>query len=418
MLPTQYHFCTYFDSNYLTRGLVLYRSLARHCQHPFILWVLCFDSVTFQTLDHLHLPGVNLISLDQFEASDLELQKTKTERSLVEYFWTCTPSLPLYVLNHNPEVDLITYLDADLCFYADPMPIYSEMGECSILIIEHRYPPELKYLESSAGVYNVGLLAFRRDDRGLACLHWWRDRCLEWCFTRFEDGKFGDQKYLDDWTLRFDGVVVLQQKGAGLAPWNAIQYLIQWNEGRFTLDDFPLIFYHFHGFKNVARNVVQPTEHCYRLSPLLIEHLYFPYVYALQEVERELRLSKSKGLLERNTGTPMLLPGLLEQRWLLITSKKLGLALWKLGESQHNRLLDGPDAYRLGDLKSARRICFLAVLRNPFVLEDRPILSILARTTLTPGQISFFQRLSGRGGRQLDKKTAYATENQYNNSKL
>ena len=223
MLPSQYHFCTYFDSNYLTRGLVLYRSLARHCQHPFTLWVLCFDATTYQTLDRLNLPGVRLIALEQFEAGDSDLQRTKAERSLVEYFWTCTPSLLLYILDHHPEVQLVTYLDADLCFYAEPMTIFGEMGDGSILIIEHRYTSEHAFKTATSGIYNVGLLAFHRDERGLACLHWWRDRCLEWCFVRFEDGKFGDQIYLDDWPQRFGGVVVLQNKGAGLAPWNAAQ---------------------------------------------------------------------------------------------------------------------------------------------------------------------------------------------------
>ena len=135
MLPSEYHFCTYFDRNYLPRGLALYRSLARHCQRPFTLWVLCFDATTYRTLDRLCLPGVRLIALDQFEAGDSDLQRAKTERSLVEYYWTCTPSLPLYILRHYPEVELITYLDADLCFYADPMPIYAEMGDGSILIV-------------------------------------------------------------------------------------------------------------------------------------------------------------------------------------------------------------------------------------------------------------------------------------------
>jgi hypothetical protein len=403
MLPLQYHFCTYFDRNYLTRGLVLYRSLMHHCQRPFTLWVLCFDADTYQTLDRLHLPGMSLISLEQFEAGDLDLQRAKAERSLVEYFWTCTPSLPLYILDHHPEVHLITYLDADLCFYADPLPIYVEMGNQSILIVEHRYTSEHAYLVATSGIYNVGLLTFRRDDRGLACLRWWRDRCLEWCFMRFEDGKFGDQKYLDDWPQRLSGVVVLQHKGADLAPWNAAQYCIEWNEGHLVVGNAPLIFYHFHGFKTIARNVVQ-SEYMYRLSPLLIEYLYFPYIYALWEAEQDITVGESRIHLEGNSNWLRLLPGLLEQRWLLVTPKSLGLAFWKLGERQHDRLLTGFEAYRLGDLPTARRLCFLALLRNPFDLLDRQIMSILARTTLKPNQILFLKRCVGERSNQEEEK--------------
>jgi hypothetical protein len=54
---------------------------------------------------------------------------------------------------------------------------------------------------------------------------WWEDRCIEWCYARHEDGKFGDQKYLDDWPLRFESDVhVMTDKELLLAPWNATRY--------------------------------------------------------------------------------------------------------------------------------------------------------------------------------------------------
>ncbi len=60
-------------------------------------------------------------------------------------------------------------------------------------------------------------MTFKRND-GELVRSWWEERCLEWCYARFEDGKFGDQKYLDDWTSRFNKQVhVLKNKELMLA---------------------------------------------------------------------------------------------------------------------------------------------------------------------------------------------------------
>src|SRR5205823_10040223 len=99
----------------------------------------------------------------------------------------------------------------------------------------------------------VGLMAFRNDSFGRECLEWWRERCLEWCYDRLEGDRFADQKYLDDWPTRFERVVVLQHKGAGVAPWNAMNYQICLQNGRVIVDGQPLIFYHFHGLKIINR---------------------------------------------------------------------------------------------------------------------------------------------------------------------
>jgi len=278
-----YDFCTYFDQYYLPRGLALYRSLRQHCP-SFRLWVLCMDAGCHRTLTSLRLPEVRAIALEEFEKADAELLNAKKNRSRIEYYFTCTPSLPLYVLNANPDVDCITYLDADLYFYADPKPIFEEMKDRSIAIIEHRFAPNLRELER-CGIYNVGWLTFRRDERALTCLRWWRDRCIEWCYDREEDGKFGDQKYLDDWPTRFPGVSVIQHKGANLALWNLANYAIHSRGGSVWVDDQQLIVFHFHGLKQIGPRSYQLHQAHYhlRIDSTVRNKIYRPYVSALRE---------------------------------------------------------------------------------------------------------------------------------------
>jgi hypothetical protein len=283
-----YYFCTYFDSHYLLRGLALYRSLQQHCP-SFRLWVLCMDRGCYDTLFQLKLPNVHLIALEDFEAGDEKLLRAKGNRSLIEYYFTCTPSLLLFIFGAFPEVDRVTYLDADLFFFANPEPIFEEICDRSVAIIGHRFPPHLRHLEKF-GIYNVGWLSFKRDEHGIACLHWWREQCIEWCYDRVEDGRFADQRYLDTWPDRFPSVVVLRHKGANLAPWNVSNYKIREERGHIWVDEQPVIFFHFHGLKKVNTWLYGHNLAVYgvRRSRTVLRSIYAPYFANLLNVSQEL----------------------------------------------------------------------------------------------------------------------------------
>lgn len=278
-----YYFCTYFDRNYLTRGLALYQSLKDNCQ-GFRLWVLCLDDDTYTALNKFSFQEVQQISIKDFEYGDERLLHAKKNRAPVEYYFTCTPSLSLFILNHHPEVDLITYLDADLFFFADPAQLFAEMDGKSIAIIGHRFPVRLRHLESW-GVYNVGWVSFRRDENGLECLYWWRDLCLEWCYDRIEADRFADQKYLDRFPDKFGDEIVLQHKGANVAPWNIENYILYVKENNVYVDDQKLLFFHFQGFKQLLPWVYDLGLWSYGVRPFreLIDHIYLPYIRTLQK---------------------------------------------------------------------------------------------------------------------------------------
>lgn len=306
------YFCTYFDHRYLTRGLLVYESLRRHCP-AFKLWALCLDELTHRTLASLALPDLVPLPLEALERADPELAATKLNRTPVEYYFTCTPSLPLHVLNEHPAVDLITYLDADLYFFASPEPLFEEMAGHSIAIISHRYSPELHRQKAPYGIYNVGWLSFRRDACGLECLRWWRERCLEWCYQRVENGRYCDQKYLDDWPTRFDRVVVLEHRGANVALWNVGNSAITWDGAQVRVDGTPLIFFHFHSVRNARRWLFHMNASQYGFTPrgTIVRRVLTPYVRALQETERRVRplLSAADGTADescsgRHAGAP------------------------------------------------------------------------------------------------------------------
>src|SRR2546426_7474292 len=171
------YFCTYFDSNYLTRGLSLISSLQRFCK-DFKIFVLCLDTEAQRILEELKIHQICTIALAELEKHDPQLLAAKETRSKVEYYFTCTPALPAFVLERWPEVDLITYLDADFFFFNDIEPAFAELAGSSIAITAHGFGPSLQKLEEF-GRYNVGWVSFRRDKEGLRCLYDWRARCIE-----------------------------------------------------------------------------------------------------------------------------------------------------------------------------------------------------------------------------------------------
>lgn len=290
------NFCTLFNSNYLSRGMVMYESLLKNCDH-FHLYIFAFDEVSYNYLNSRTYDHLTVISLKEFE--DTELLKIKSTRSAGEYCWTCSSSTILYSIN-TFGLDNCTYLDADMQFFSNPKVLIDEMGDNSVMITEHRYTKEYDQ-SAESGKYCVQFVTFKNDARGMNVLNWWRDRCIEWCYGRVEDGKFGDQKYLDDWTTRFEGVHELRHLGGGIAPWNVQQYEFHLDNGKLkgkeieTGNPFNVVFFHFHGVKFYSNDIVQFSPALYDLTNDIKTFFYVPYVKALNKIREQIPIFDSNG---------------------------------------------------------------------------------------------------------------------------
>jgi hypothetical protein len=173
-------------------------------------------------------------------------------------------------------------------FFSSPEPIFAEAGDATIILTAHRDLPEFN-ISANAGIYNVQFMRFRRNSEGLRSLKWWRERCIEWCFDRVEDNKFGDQKYLDDWPERFTGVHVLQHLGAGVAPWNSAQYSFKKIEHKVYVENQILIFYHFHALKLYPFNI----GYCCEFYPLKMNVRNWIYQTYFNEIGRAYQTIRS-----------------------------------------------------------------------------------------------------------------------------
>lgn len=301
-MKTSFNFCALFDKGFLLKGLALHDSLLERAGN-FTLWILCMDEETYFVLEKLNLPNVRLLALSDIE--DAELKAARQNRSPRKYCFTLSPSLPLYILKNN-DMDNIAYLDADLYFFASPKVIYEEMGNNSIMIIPHHLGPSRKEKEKEVGKYNVGMLIFKKDERGLACLEWWKGQCLLYCDDEPKPGHYDDQKFLDYFEEKFKGVHALKNRGADLAPWNIERENIRSQKGTIFVGSDTLVFFHFSGFALYPQSPILPygpySFHEYIRSSLLKDLIYRPYAETLYEMLKKVRVIEpdwNYGLRER-----------------------------------------------------------------------------------------------------------------------
>lgn len=157
------------------------------------------------------------------------------------------------------DADLILYLDPDVMVYNRLAPIADYLGDAAIGLVPHILAPEQTALGvqlteisvAAHGVYNLGHLILRPDDRGRAFADWWAKRLDEHCFDDRARGLFTDQRWVDLAPALFEGVAILKQPNLDVASWNignrTLRQATPGDPASFTVDGWPLLTYHFSG---------------------------------------------------------------------------------------------------------------------------------------------------------------------------
>jgi hypothetical protein len=262
------NYVTLFDSFFIPQGLALYKSLEDKTL-DYTFWVLCVDDNCLSLLRRLDLPNMRLLDLNALENE--ELLKVKSIRSSKEYCWTLTPWAIQWVFESDDSVGRVTYLDADTYFLNDPIPVLEEFEASGkgFMITDHAYSPDYDQTPTS-GRYCVQFVPVARG-LGEIVLHWWRDRCLEWCYERYERGMFGDQMYFEQMPSLFPELVYIASTDSRfLAPWNARYY-------RYT----DAVLYHFQGLRILSPTNVIIQRHGYRIPDPVIQYVYKPYIQTI-----------------------------------------------------------------------------------------------------------------------------------------
>jgi hypothetical protein len=256
-----------------------------------VVFVVAFDDIAYEYLDSRKSElGLIVRKSDDLLTRFPELAQVADQRKYSELFFTSSPFLVKLAIEEVDDGDIVVYLDADLFFFENPQAVFEELADGSIGIIRHNYPENRKRLATRYGTFNVGLVVFRNDSQGRRVLDWWAARCIEWCHDFPLDGKYADQGYLNQFPELSSRTVILENPGFNLAPWNTSSSTLSSVQQKVSVNNEPLLFFHFHGLSRVGQRVIS-AQLTYRslLGKSVFQAIYAPYIKALTDLEKQLK---------------------------------------------------------------------------------------------------------------------------------
>lgn len=229
------------------------------------------DQISYDVLKELNLTGIIPVHVDELITP--EINKIRNNTTHGQFCWVCQPLLCEFILDRF-RPDMITYLEADSMFFADPEILFDEFGDNNnVSLVPHSYSQGFDQTIVS-GKYCVQFNAFRNNDEAKAVLNYWRLRCFE--YSKDSLSNFPGQTCLDFWPILFKGVKIIEHPGAGVAVWNIQHRKFTTKNVVPQIDGYAIVFYHYHQYKIYANGYHDLG--IYPLTNSAIEAVYREYV--------------------------------------------------------------------------------------------------------------------------------------------
>lgn len=259
MMSKNYAF-TICTKSYIGLAWVLRESLLKY-NSDFNFYIFVAD----ENDDETRLPDDTYIIKDLKVLSDEKWIECAFKYNVTE-FCTCLKPFICKWLLENTDAEKVFYMDPDLFFFSDAQPLLDGLnGEKIIELTPHflTFPEtkQSKYFEDEirySGIFNLGFLGIKRNDKVLKMLSWWGGNLLDKCFADGATFQFTDQKWMDFMPLFFNEneINVVRNLGWNVAPWNYFERkIIFQNDFVFVTDrnsnsnSEKIVFAHFSGFK-------------------------------------------------------------------------------------------------------------------------------------------------------------------------
>lgn len=200
------------------------------------------------------LAGWTVIRAEEMELPDLPALRMLY--TAYELSMALRPAFLLHVMRHH-NAEKVIHVDADLYFTGSIAIVGDRLDEHSIMLTpsfltpipeDGRFPTDREFL--AAGMYNGGFIGCRNCEETLRILTWLDARLKKYSFLRPEDNMFGDQRWLDLLPGLTDDLLILRDDTFNVAFWNLHERTVTAEDNRYFVNDKPMAFFHFSGFRS------------------------------------------------------------------------------------------------------------------------------------------------------------------------
>jgi len=245
------NFAVVISKYYASRCISLVESIITY---DVKIYILCFDKQTSKLLDKFKNSNkVEIINYDKISNFDKTLKKIILKRKLIDKIVTSRPVFLQY-LYKKYIIKNIFLLDSDIFFFSNPKKLNKHVKGYSVAYCKHNFTKNNLELSNKYGKYNGGFVYARFNKNGLIFLKKWSLLCKKWCEFDSKDGKFSDQKYLENLSLEIKDIKILNNPEINLAPWSLEGKKIQLKNKQIYVNNKRLIFFHFHGLRQITKN--------------------------------------------------------------------------------------------------------------------------------------------------------------------
>ncbi|MDY0384734.1 hypothetical protein [Trichlorobacter sp.] len=258
--------CTIVSMNYYSYARTLYASFNQHNPGAMFFVLLVdkkpvdveFSSEPFEVIE------ISDLAIDSFAQMAFQFD-------IVELNTNVKPAFMEFILKER-NISKLIYLDPDILVYRSMEHLIELLDSYEIILTPHcnsriddnLRPSEQDFLQN--GVFNLGFIAVSNGNEAFKFLDWWGNRCLMLGFSETRTGLFVDQKWVNFAPCFFDRVLILKHPGYNMAYWNLHERILDQQEEHWTVNGYPLVFYHFSGIDVYNQQQISKHQNRYDLQ--------------------------------------------------------------------------------------------------------------------------------------------------------